>query len=179
MEYKKFQAMVERSQDRTWSDRFGKGEIEMLREIIEDDEEILYIVQGTFSPELQQGHGRRGIAVATSKRILFLDKGVWGSSETAEMQYDKVTSVTHSTGMMLGGIKINGFGNSGFQIESVAKEQTNEFADVVRQMGEHAKQTELNSETSKHDETVDLLRLQLDELREVKALLAKPCPCCE
>ena len=177
MEKGKFEAMLELNKHKNWSSLYGKGEIKMLREILDEDEELLCLVQGQFKPEMQQGHGRMGISAATSKRIIFLDKGVWGSTETAEMQYDKVTSVTHSTGMMFGGIRINGFGNSGFQIESVPKDQTNEFADIVRQMNDQSKQKDVDTDSSRHEETMAMMRLQLDELREIKDFLAKPCGC--
>ena len=43
-------------------------------------------------------HKHRGVAVATSKRVIFLDKGVFGSEEVSQMLYTSVEGVTHSAG---------------------------------------------------------------------------------
>ena len=119
-----------------WSNTSYPGERKMLEEMIGEDEGILAMVGGMYSADLGQAGinavKHRGIAVASSKRILFLDKGVFGSSETGEMQYDTVSGISHSTGMFRGGIRIIGRGIAGWQIEMVAKDQIMPFVDAVR-----------------------------------------------
>ena len=109
----------------------------MLYDLIDDGEELDFIVGGRFGPELQQAKlgssSRRGAIIATDRRIIMLDKGVFGSSEVAEMPYDSVSAVTHSHGLFAGGLRIVGRGGTNFRIESIRpKEDAMEFADCVR-----------------------------------------------
>ena len=79
----------------------------------------------------------RGCAVATDKRVIFLDKGVFGSTVTAEIAYRNVESVTHSTGMIMAGVQITGRGVSSYRIEDIKpKPSAKVFADTVRRLVE-------------------------------------------
>ena len=66
------------------------GEREMLKETMDDDEHIHGLVGGNYRADTGRMHKHRGCAVATDKRVIFLDKGVFGSTETAEIFYRNV-----------------------------------------------------------------------------------------
>ena len=120
-----------------WSGGRGMhtGEREMLYEILDPGEVIHALVGGTYRAEQDTNriHKHNGVAVATSKRVIFLDKGVFGSKEVSEMPYRSVEGITHSTGMFYGGVQITGLGTSGWRIEDVnPKDSAQSFADSVR-----------------------------------------------
>lgn len=113
------------------------GEREMLYDLIEQDEDLLGVLSGSFGPDLGQANPNttlhRGIIVATDKRILMLDKGVFGSSEVAEMPYSDIEAITYSTGILAAGFRITGRGSMHFRIENVQpKDTVKPFADLVR-----------------------------------------------
>ena len=97
------------------------------------------LVGGTYRAEQDTDrlHKHRGIAVATSKRVIFLDKGLLGSKEVSEMPYRSIEGITHSTGIARGGVQITGLGMAGWRIEDVTpKEFAKLFADSVRALVE-------------------------------------------
>ena len=111
------------------------GERQMLYDILDYDEDILALVGGMYRAEQDTARvgKHNGVAVATSKRVIFLDKGVFGSKEVSEMPYRSVEGITHSTGMFYGGVQITGLGTSGWRIEDVnPKDSAKSFADSVR-----------------------------------------------
>lgn len=113
------------------------GEREMLKEIMDDYEHIHGLVGGNYRADTHRMAKHRGCAVATDKRVLFLDKGVFGSTETAEIAYRNVESVTHSTGMIMAGVQITGRGVSSYRIEDIKpKPSAKVFADTVRRLVE-------------------------------------------
>lgn len=117
-------------------EKMFSGERNMLKEIM-DDEHIHGLVGGTYRADTGRLHKHRGCAVATDKRVIFLDKGVLGSTETAEIAYRVVESVTHSTGMLMAGVQITGRGVSSYRIEDISpKKSAKVFADTVRLMVE-------------------------------------------
>ena len=87
---------------RQWLEVMPKGERKMLIERVDDDEDILALVGGTFGADTSRIHKHTGVAVATSKRVIFLDKGVFGSEEVMEISYRQIESITYSTGLLRG-----------------------------------------------------------------------------
>ena len=62
-----------------------------------------------------------------------IDKGLFGSTEVAEIIYENIEAITHSTGIMAGGLRITGLGSASFRIEMVIpKTAAKLFADCVR-----------------------------------------------
>ena len=115
--------------------KMHSGERKMLYDILDQDEDIKALVGGRYRAEQDTNrlHKHSGVAVATSKRVIFLDKGVFGSSEVSEMPYRSIEGITHSTGMLMGGVQITGLGTAGWRIEEVKpKESAKLFADSVR-----------------------------------------------
>ena len=117
-----------------WGDRH-KGEREMLHSLVDEGETLEALIGGTYRAEqdTSRRHRHQGVAVATSKRVLFVDKGVMGSSEVSEMPYRSIEAVTYSTGAFFAGIQITGRGIASFRIEDIPdKDSVKPFVDCVR-----------------------------------------------
>jgi len=101
----------------------GRKEIKELPSILWEDELPEKIVQGLYN-------NGNGILVATNKRLIFVDKGVF-SLKVEDFPYDKISSFQYSTGMLMGGIEIYASGNKA-EIKSIAKDQVKPFCEYVR-----------------------------------------------
>ena len=77
--------------------RENPGERKMLCDILDAGETIERILRGTFRQDTDRLHRHKGVVVATSKRVIFADKGVFGSSEAMVISYESIESVTYST----------------------------------------------------------------------------------
>ncbi len=119
-----------------WSEHTHSGEREMLHTLLEAGETIMALLGGHFGPDLGQAQPgktlHKGIAVATDRRVLMVDKGLFGSTEVAEMRYQSIESITYSTGMLMAGMRITGRGTASFRIENVQKPEVKPFVDYVR-----------------------------------------------
>ena len=67
------------------------GEREMLYDVLDGDENIRSLVGGTYRAQGSTGMSR-GVAIATDRRVVFVDKGVFGSTEVSEGVFKGVTS---------------------------------------------------------------------------------------
>ena len=124
----------------TVSDRgMHSGEREMLHTILGDDESIEALVGGLFRQDTERMAKHTGVAVATNKRVVFVDKGMFGSTETMELPYRSIEGVTSSTGMVFAGIQITGRGAASYRIENVKpKDAVRTFSEVVRRNADNA-----------------------------------------
>ncbi len=95
------------------------GERKMLYDILDAGETIEGLLGGTFRQDTDRFHRHKGVVVATSKRVVFADKGVFGSSEVMMISYGSIESITHSTGAFRAGIQIKGKGASSYRIEDI------------------------------------------------------------
>ena len=114
------------------------GERNMLPNLLEDDETLECLVGGKFGPDLGRSHIARdkslhsGVGVATDRRVIFIDAGFL-SSEVAELPYSSIETISYSTGMAMGGLKISARGATSLQMEMVKPMgQAKVFADAVR-----------------------------------------------
>ena len=114
------------------------GERGMLCNLLEDDETLECLVGGKFGPDLGRSHIARdkslhsGVGVATDRRVIFLDAGFL-STEVAELPYSSIETISYSTGMAMGGLKISARGSTSLQMEMVKPMgQAKVFADAVR-----------------------------------------------
>ena len=103
--------------------RENPGERKMLCDILDAGETIERILRGTFRQDTDRLHRHKGVVVATSKRVIFADKGVFGSSEAMVISYESIESVTYSTGMFRAGIQIKGKGASSYRIEDIGSKE--------------------------------------------------------
>ena len=125
-----------------WENRHS-GERQMLYDIMDSDEAIARIVGGTFRQDTDRLRRHQGVAVATNKRVIFVDKGLLGSKEVMEMPYRSIEAITYSTGMLMGGIQITGRGIASFRIEDVQEKDTLQpFSDYVRSLSDGTQQVQ-------------------------------------
>ena len=109
------------------------GERKMLYDILDSSESVKSLVGGNFRADTDRRHRHGGVAVATGKRVIFLDKGILGSTEVQEISYRNVEAITYSTGMFAAGVQITGHGVSSFRIEDIRqKDSVRPFVDCVR-----------------------------------------------
>jgi hypothetical protein len=98
-------------------------EVKALPGILWEDEEIENAVQGYYN-------NSQALLVATNKRILFVDKGIF-SLKVEDFSYDKITTVQYETGLIFGKITIYASGNKSI-IDNVGKSQAKNFSDWLR-----------------------------------------------
>ena len=116
-----------------WHELMHSGERKMLYDILDQDEGIESLIGGQFRADTDRLHKHNGVAVATSKRVVFLDKGIFGSTEVQEIPYRNIDGITYSTGMMMGGVQITGRGTASYRIEDITpKDSIPPFVDCVR-----------------------------------------------
>jgi hypothetical protein len=101
----------------------ARKEIKELPSILWEDELPEKIVQGTYN-------NRNGILVATNKRLIFLDKGIF-SLKVEDFPYDKISSLQYASGLLLGGIEVYASGNKA-EIKNIAKDQVKPFCEYIR-----------------------------------------------
>ena len=94
----------------TWG---TKKEIKELPAILHDNEELLYITSGTLE-------GNTWLISCTNERVIFLDKGMVFGLKQKEIPLDRINSIEHSKGLVLGKIIIWD-GASKSTIENVTK----------------------------------------------------------
>ena len=70
----------------------NRSEIKELPKILWEDEVIVDIVSGTYNQ-------KNGILVATNKRLIFLEKGIFWGSTVEDFGYNKITSFVYHTGI--------------------------------------------------------------------------------
>ena len=110
-------------------DGFSKGflvkrEIKELPNILWEGELPEMLTSGLYN-------NGNGVLVATDRRLIFVDKGMFGSLKIEDFPYDKVSSIESKTEIIGGEITIFVSGNRE-QIKSVPKEQASVFADYLR-----------------------------------------------
>lgn len=101
-----------------------KREVNELPSILAETEGVSAILQGIYDNKL-------GILIATSTRVLFLDKGLFGGLKVEEFQYEKISSVQFETGLIQGKLKIFTSGNTA-EITNCDKRLVRLFAEYVQ-----------------------------------------------
>ncbi len=157
------------------------GERKMLYELLDDDEHLEAIIGGRFGPDLRatggplnilkEGSLHDGVGVATTSRVIFLDKGIM-ASEVVELSYRNIESISYSTGVMLGGLKIVGRGGSAVQVEMVRpKESAQTFASIVKN---HLDSTRVTAASPQGSTPQSLAPMPVaDEIEKLAGLLEK------
>lgn len=69
--------------------------------------------------------------VATNKRLIFVDKGMFFGLKVEDFPYDKISSIQYETGLLMGKIIIFTSGNKAI-IDHVEKSKVRTFGDWVR-----------------------------------------------
>lgn len=104
-----------------------------------------------------------GIIVATDRRLIFFDKGLFGGLKVEDFAYDKISSIQYETGLFTGSIIIFASSNKA-KITHVDKDRVRGVAEAVRhrisggQPGQ-ARQPETASALGANDRIAALERL--------------------
>lgn len=104
----------------------GRKEINELPKILNQDEKVISLVPGVYNKGF-------GILVATSKRLIFIDKGLIYGLKIEDFGLDKVSSIQYSSGILTADIVIMASGNAA-KIESVDKAAGRDFCDKAREL---------------------------------------------
>ena len=158
---------------RQWGGGMHSGERKMLYSLLGPNEDIKALVGGTYRAEQDTNrlHHHQGVAVATTQRVLFLDKGILGSTEVSEMPYRSIEGITYSTGMIFGGVQITGIGGAGWRIEDVApKASAQQFAEAVRGLIENPRKSPVSNNSSQITSSQEKPSVA-DELTKLAALV--------
>ncbi|MDR3597422.1 PH domain-containing protein [Clostridium sp.] len=141
-------------------DSFGtKKEIKELPNILHDDEELLYITSGLFD-------GTTWLISCTNKRIIFLDKGMIFGLKQKEIPLDKINSIEHKTGLVLGEISVWD-GASKIEIKSISKKTVKPMVDILNESIQKYK-NKTNSFQQTSGQNNDDVTLQLQKLAKLK-----------
>ncbi|AOK57258.1 PH domain-containing protein [Burkholderia stagnalis] len=134
---------------------FTKKELNHLPEILMDGEQVL-----AFSSGLMDGN--TWLIVLTDHRVLFLDKGLIYGLKQISINLDKVNSVSGTTGIMFGEIRIED-GASERIIKNVWKKTvvpfTNKVRDAIREYTRASHPAAAPAPTSADDVVSKLERL--------------------
>ena len=103
---------------------FSKWEVQALPDLLDDGELPERVVGGKYN-------GGIGILVATDRRLLFVDKGSFGSLQVEDFPYPTIQSVRSTAGTMFGSITIKSAGSSAL-IDDIVKRFSHEMANFVR-----------------------------------------------
>lgn len=110
-----------------------KKEIDELPSILAKDENIKAITSGLVD-------GNTWLVVCTNRRVLMLDKGLIYGLKLIDIPLDRINSVSHSKGLILGKIAITD-GSTTRTIENVPNNSVGFFADTVNKEIELYKQS--------------------------------------
>ena len=121
----KFKEIAKASGDETYG---GKKELKVLPEHLMDNEQVVGLTSG-----LTNHDGNTWLVVLTDNRLLLLDKGMLYGLKQMSVPLDQVTSVSGSTGMMMGEIYVNTSSNQGnIKLEMVINKAVNTFVKMVQ-----------------------------------------------
>lgn len=103
---------------------FGaKRELNRLESELWDGETVSLITSGSYA-------GGVGLLVLTDRRLLFVAHGITGS-KNEDFPLDKITSISFTTGMLLGSIDIHAGGNKS-TITNISKSEGKDFVGTAR-----------------------------------------------
>ncbi|WP_253198038.1 PH domain-containing protein [Clostridium gasigenes] len=140
-------------------DNWGtRKEIAELPAVIGTDEHIKAITSGLTD-------GNTWLIVCTNKRVLMLDKGMIYGLKLIDIPLDRINSISHSKGLLLGKISITD-GATTRTIQNVSNTTVSFFANTVNKEIELYKQTKITTLTQVVNTTSDA-----DELLKYKQLL--------
>ena len=139
----------------TWGTR---KEINELPSILGDDESIKAMTSGFTD-------GNTWLMVCTNKRVLLLDKGMIYGIKTIDIALDKINSVSHTKGLLMGKIAITD-GATTRTIENISNSTVTFFTETIKEQIEAYKNGS-NSVVTSIVNTVSAA----DELLKYKQLL--------
>jgi len=94
-------------------------EVGYLPKVLADDERVDAALVGLYK-------NRNGLLIATHRRVVFVDKGLIYGLRIEEFPFSAITSVEHSTGLIMGKVIIYAAGNRA-EISMIEKAQVQPF----------------------------------------------------
>ena len=138
----------------------GRREIKELPDILWENENVENMVQGFYK-------NGNGILVATNTRLIFVDKGLLYGLDVEDFQYNKISSIQYSTGLLLGKLTIFSSGNKAV-IDNVDKKRVRVFGDFVRnKISSKEKEVKIEKVGCQDNMKVDIVS-QLEKLAKLK-----------
>lgn len=102
---------------------FQSREIQEIAKILWEDEDIEDCIPGNY----ENGFG---LLAATNKRLIFIDKKLFGV-RIEDFSYEKITSIQYHSGLLMGELTIYASGNKA-TIKHLEKASGAKFSDFVR-----------------------------------------------
>lgn len=137
-------------------------EIKELPNILWKDEKLERIVGGWYK-------NLQGILVATNKRVIFVDKGLFYGLRVESFSYDKIVSVECLTGVFKGEIILFATGKKAI-IKGVDKEEAKDFCVFVGKHTSSMKEQTSASVAQEMEEGLSVKSKRLVKLKEQRAL---------
>lgn len=128
-------------------------EIDEIPNILAENETLDNIIQGFYN-------NGSGILISTSRRLVFIDKGLLYGLKVEDFPLDKISSIQYETGMMFGKLKIHSTNNNAV-IDNVDKEAVKIFAEFVR--------NKISSSNDKIENNSNDILKQLEKLAQLKS----------
>ncbi|RKY81898.1 hypothetical protein DRP98_09690 [candidate division KSB1 bacterium] len=135
---------------------FTKKEIKYLPEVIDEGEEIRAMTSGYYE-------GNTWLVVVTTRRVLFLDKGMIYGLKQMEMPLAQITSISYKTGLMFGEIEVDTAGSKK-KIDTISKKDVPKVAKIISDL---LKQIHSNANATQASSQLDVIS-QLEKLAELK-----------
>ncbi len=137
---------------------FTKKEIKYLPQVIDEGEEIKAMTSGFHN-------NNTWLVVVTTRRIIFLDKGMIYGLKQMEMPLTQITSVSYKTGLMFGAIEIDTAGGKK-TIDTIDKKDVTKVAAIISDLLKNI-HTDAKTGESKQAQQTDIIS-QLERLAELK-----------
>ncbi|MDH6254020.1 hypothetical protein M2347_003747 [Chryseobacterium sp. H1D6B] len=118
---------------------FVRREIKELPDILAENENIIYLVEGRNT-----ANNNNGILVATDRRVIFVDKEFLYGLKVEAFPLDKINSLQYETSLVLGIIKIHTSGKI-VEINGVGKHYARQFCETVTDFMSRSKQEMTNN----------------------------------
>lgn len=112
---------------------YTRKEVRYLPKILGQDEQILAVTSGLMQ-------NRTWLAVCTSKRVLFLDRGMFFGLRQFQINLDRIQAIDSSFGLAFGTIRVWD-GASAMQIGLVLKSSIAPFVKTVQEAMDRYKRT--------------------------------------
>jgi len=110
---------------------FTRKEVAHLPSVIREGEVVRALISGVYD-------GTLWLVVATTQRVIFLDKGLIYGSKQLDLALDKIQGITQKTGLVFGELMIT-TGGATWKVEQLWKKGTQRFAEIVSEQIQAAK----------------------------------------
>jgi len=131
---------------------FTKKEIKYLPNVLREDENVKALSSGLVD-------GNTWLIVVSDQRLLFLDKGMLYGLKQMEMNYEKVSAVSHSMGLLLASLIVSTSGGIK-KIDSIPKNDAPKISNLISDLIRNTHKKDLpTTQNNNMDITSQLERL--------------------